>query len=1318
MDLDRPAPEGNGAPRLEAVTWTDRVLRFCLEQKLVVALGVVAVTVAGLVVAPFDFDLRSLPRDPVPVDAIPDLGENQQIVFTEWAGRSPQDVEDQVTYPLSVALLGVPRVKTLRSSSMFGFSTLYVIFDEGVDFYWARARLLEKLAALPPQTLPEGLRPALGPDATALGQVFWYTLEGQDEQGQPTGGWDPQELRTIQDWYLRYSLAAVPGVAEVASVGGFVKEYQVDVDPDALRAAGVTLEELIRALRDSNLDVGARTMEFNRVEYVVRGLGFVRSVEDLEETVVRARDGSPLRVGDVAQVRLGPALRRGALDDEGAEAVGGVVVVRHGENPLEVIGRIHQRLQDISAGLPSRVLPDGRTSKLRVVPFYDRSGLILETLGTLKQALSEEILVTILVVLALMLHLRSSLLISSLLPLAVLMAFLAMRGFGVEANVVALSGIAIAIGTMVDMGIVLSENILEHLERAAPEEPLRAVVYRAAREVGSAVLTAVATTVVGFLPVFTMEAAEGKLFKPLALTKTFALVASVIVALTVIPPAAELVFGLRVRGRRLLFVLRAALVLAGAVAGYWLGLWVGLLLSLMGAVSLAQPWLPERGRRWVAPAQSLLVGLLVASWLSESWLPLGAEQGWGPNLLFVLGLVGGLLGVMALMVKGYARILGLVLRHRLAFLGLPGAVVAFGLLIWLGFPALFGWLPTSVKTWAPVSAFAHTFPGLGKEFMPPLDEGSFLFMPTTMAHGSIGEVSDVLSQQDRALARIPEVERAVGKLGRVDSALDPAPVSMIETVVQYRPEFLLDPSGRRRTFAWEPDGQELVRDAEGQPLPAGDGLPYHQRGRFLRDEAGRLVPDDRGKPFRQWRPALDPELDPGRPAFAGVQSPEDIWAAIVAAAELPGTTSAPRLQPIAARQVMLQSGMRAPMGLKVLGPDLATIEALAVELEALLKEVPAIDPATVVADRVVGKPYLEIVLDRPALARYGLSVAAVQRVIEVAIGGMPLGTTVEGRERYPIRLRYARELRDRVEDLERVLVASPGGAQIPLGQLARIEYRRGPQSIRSENTFLLGYVLFDMRPGQAEVDVVEQAQAYLAAQRDSGRLTLPAGTSYHFAGSYENQVRAQQRLRIVLPLALLVIFVLIYLQFRSVPASALVFSGILVAWGGGFLLIWLYGRPWFLDVHVFGVDLRELFQVRPVHLSVAIWVGFLALFGIASDDGVLMTTYLEQRFAEARPVERSEVRALVIEAAQRRVRPALMTTATTLLALLPVLSSRGRGAGVMVPMAIPSFGGMAVELLTLFVVPVLYSFLAELRILWRQRQSVRAATRSLQRAEG
>ncbi len=1216
-----------------------RSLRFVLENKLVVFLLTTLLAVQGVLVAPFDWEVAGLPRDPIPVDAIPDTGDNQQIVFTNWPGRSPQDVEDQITYPLTVALLGVPSVKSIRSSSMFGFSMVYVIFNEDVEFYWSRSRLLEKLSSLPDGTLPEGVQPALGPDATALGQVFWYTLEGRAPDGQAVGGWDLHELRSTQDWHVRYALAAVEGVAEVASIGGHVQEYQIDVDPDAMRAHGVTLDQVFRAVKASNVDVGARTIEVNRVEYVVRGLGLLESIEDIEDTVVDVRDNVPITIRQIASVATGPALRRGVLDKGGTEAVGGVVVVRYGANPLAVIERVKQRLAEIAPGLPTKTLDDGTVSRITVVPFYDRTDLIFETLGTLREALELEILVTVLVVLVMLANVRSAALIAGLLPLAVLFCFVAMKHFGVDANIVALSGIAIAIGTMVDVGIVVTESIVAKLEaRDTAKERFRKVL-RATTEVGGAVMTAVATTVISFLPVFTMEGPEGKLFRPLAFTKTYALVASILVGLLVLPPVAVLLLRGSARRRD----------------------------EAEGRASRAVDASGSRLRGRIKRAGRFALVLALAFGLARLWEPLGAERVFA-NLAFTALAVFGALAFFQLLLWFYEPILRWCLAHKLAFLSLPALTMVLGLCSWLGFERVgapvadaVGFTGWDLRTTAVWKRAMHVFPGLGKEFMPPLDEGSFLLMPVTMAHASIGESLDMLQQQDRRIRSIPEVQDVVGKIGRVESALDPAPVSMVETIITYVPEYKSDASGHRLRFAYD-----------------------EARDEFVRGPDGLLVPDDDGRVFRQWRDRIE--------------SPLDIWKEIEHAGQVPGMTTASMLQPIETRRIMLQTGMRAAMGIKVQGPDLKTIEGVALELEGLLREVPSVRPETVLADRLIGKPYLEIDIDRSAIARHGLSVMNVQDVIEVAIGGRRLTTTVEGRERYPVRVRYQRELRNEIDELQRIIVPAADGSQIPLGQLTDIRYTPGPQNLKSEDTFLVAHVLFDRRPGFAEVDVVEDCIAHVQNALETGRFQLPAGVSYRFAGNWENQVRAEQKLRLVLPLSLLLIFMILWLCFRSTALTLIVFSAVFVAWSGGFLLLWLYGQDWFLDTTLLGANLRDVFAVGPVNLSVAVWVGFLALFGIATDDGVVLATYIKQTLEHDRPTTKAEVREAIVRAGLRRIRPCLMTTATTALALLPVLSSTGRGSDVMVPMAIPSFGGMLVATVTIFVVPTLTSWIQERRL--------------------
>jgi Cu(I)/Ag(I) efflux system membrane protein CusA/SilA len=1271
------------------------VIGFCMKNRIVVVLMTVIAISWGLMVAPFDWPLGGIWRDPIPVDAIPDIGENQQIVFTEWSGRSPQDVEDQITYPLSVSLLGIPGVRTTRSYSMFGFSMVYVIFNDNIDFYWSRSRILERLNSLPERSLPTEVQPRLGPDATALGQIYWYTLEGYSSDGTVVGGWDLHELRSIQDWYVRYALMSVPGVSEVASVGGFVQEYQIDVDPDRMRYRNVRLEEVVDAVRRANVDVGARTLEVNKVEYVVRGLGFIKDRQSIENSLIKLNDGTPILVRHVANVTLGPAARRGALVKGGSEAVGGVVVVRHGENPMEVIQRVKSKIEEISLGLPKRTLAGGRVSQVKIVPFYDRTDLIHETLATLQDALSLEILITIVVVLFMMMHLRSALLISGILPLAVLLCFVAMKVFKVDANIVALSGIAIAIGTIVDMGIIVTENIHQHLKHAALHESRTAIIQRAVQEVSGAVVTAVATTIIGFLPVFAMEAAEGKLFRPLAFTKTFALFASLIVALVVIPVLANMVIKRRAGSARFRRYGFEVLIYIGAVAAFWwswaLGLWIGIL----GAIHLAKPKVPERYGAGLRYASHGWVALGVVLILASVWAPVGLDRGWMANALFVLLAIGGILGGLRLFQHYYRPILSWCLDHKAQFIALPVIMVLLGVTVWLGADRAFGWLPRFVRDSGPVSLAARYFPGLDKEFMPVLDEGSYLYMPVTMPHASIGEVLDVLEYQDQALRDIPEVEQVVGKLGRAESPLDPAPISMIETVIGYHDEFLTDNRGRLQRYKFDARPKDLFRDAQGHPLPAPDGQPYYVRGRFERDDDGLLIPDRNGKPFRLWRPAVTTDLNPDRRAWPGIQKADDIWKQIVQAANVVGTTVAPKLQPISARLVMLQSGIRASMGVKIYGPDLEAIAAASTDIERQLRRLPAIAPQSVIADRVVGKPYLEIDIDREAIAQYGIDLQRVQDVIETAIGGKHIDTTVQGRERYPVRVRYMRELRDHLDSLGRVLVTAPDNTHIPLMQLAKIRYSRGPQVIKGENAFLVGYVLFDKRMELSESRAVAEAKTHLNNMIDSGELILPPGVSFSFVGNYENQVRAEKKLHIILPLALLLIFMILCLQFKSMLTSLLVFSGVVVAWSGGFILLWLYAQPWFLDFSIFGTSMRQIFQVHPIHLSVAVWVGFLALFGIASDDGVVMATYLNNRFARADATTVEQVRNATIEASMRRLRPCLMTTATTILALLPVLTSTGRGSDIMVPMAIPTFGGMALEIVTMLVVPVLYCAIKE-----------------------
>lgn len=1254
-----------------------KIIRFFLENRIITLLLLVVFIAMGIVYAPFNWHTGLLPRDPVPVDAIPDIGDNQQIVATEWMGRSPKDIEDQITYPLTASLLGVPGVKTIRSTSMFGMSFIYVIFEDKVDFYWSRSRILEKLNSLPSGTLPAGVQPSLGPDATALGQIYWYTLEGRDPRtGKPAGGWDPQELRTIQDYYVKYGLATARGVSEVATIGGFVKEYQVDIDPNAMKSYGVTVMDIMRAVKQSNLDIGAETIELNQVEYVIRGLGYVKSLKDIEQAVVTVQNNVPVRIADIAHVSFGPATRRGGLDKDGVEAVGAAVVARYGSNPMEVIQNVKKKIDEIAPGLPSRVLADGTVSKVTIVPFYDRTSLIRETIGTLESALSHEILISIIVIIILVLNLRASLLISSLLPIAVLMTFILMKLVGVEANIVALSGIAIAIGVMVDVGIVFVENIIRHLElpenHDAKGKNLIQVIYTATVEVSSAITTALSTTIVSFLPVFAMQAAEGKLFRPLAYTKTFALMASFVLGIVVLPTLASIFFSVSFDKKRVHRMFNVILIAAGLIFAIAWRQVPALALVLVGLNNLlAYRW--TSGRNEMPNYINIGITILVAVWyLTIEWLPLGASNGNVMNYVFVALLIGLVLGILLLIVHFYVPILRWALEHKWKFMALPLVTIFFGLLAWQGTHRIFAFVPQSVQLTESWKSFDRMFPGTGKEFMPALDEGSFLLMPTSMPHSGIEKNQEYVTLLDKRLSSIPEVELAVGKWGRINSALDPAPVQMFENTINYSPEYILDENGHRMTFKVDEEGRFMLKD--GTTYAAGEDA-------FRKIGKEALIEDEDGAYFRQWRPQI--------------KSPDEIWKEIVKVTNIPGLTSAPKLQPIQTRLVMLSTGMRAPMGLKVYGPDLETIEKAGIELESVLKEIPSIQSSSVFYDRAVGAPYIEIKLNREALARYGMTVGEVQDILQVAVGGMSLTSTVEGRERFPIRVRYARELRSSPEELNHILVPTMSGTQVPLGELATISYTRGPQMIRSENTFLNGYVIFDKVPGKAEVDVVEDAQKYLQAKTDARELILPAGVSYTFAGNYEQQIRATKRLAIVIPISLILVFLLLYFQFKTITASSIHFSGVFVAFAGGFIMLWLYSQPWFLNFSVAGVGMRHLFQIHTINLSVAVWVGFIALFGIATDDGVIMGTYIHQVFEEQKPSTVHAVREAVITAGHKRVRPAMMTAAVAIIALLPVLSSTGKGSDIMVPMAIPTFGGMIIQIMTMFVVPILQCFWRE-----------------------
>lgn len=1124
------------------------IIRWCLNNVLLVILGMLVLIGAGY------YAIKN-----TPVDAIPDIGEKQVIVYADWEGRSPQDVDDQVTYPLTTALTGTPGVKAVRSMSGFGFSMVFVIFKDEVDYYWARSRVLERLNVAQ-QRLPSGVIPLLGPDATALGQVYWYTIEGE--------GFDLAELRSIQDWYLRYQLNAVEGVSEVASIGGFVRQYQIDLHPDKMRAQRVTLMDVYEAVKKSNIDVGAKVVEQNGIEYFIRGLGFVKSVTDLERVVIRQEKGTPLYLNNVASVHLGPDFRRGALDKAGVEAVGGVVLMRYGENPRAVVQRVKDKIVQLEAGLPKKTLADGRTSSVKVVPFYDRTTIVQETIDTLSDALIEEAILASAVILIFLLHFRSTITVLVTLPLAVATTFLLMYFFGIDSNIMSLAGLAIAIGDVADMGIIMTENIYRRIANAGEEagKSHKQIVFEASAEVGRAIIVAVSNTLVAFIPVFFLTDQEGKLFQPLAFTKTFAIGASVVLAITVVPVMCYLLFRPWRHDNRKAWLLGGVLGLVSALVVHWIIYEIYELGHLSG---------------WpTAIAIGVIVMFAVVRMTRERFLPLEENS------------------VSRGIAKFYVPMLRWVLDNKRLFLVAPAVLLLVGIIL---------------------------FRNMGREFMPPLDEGSFLYMPSLLPQASLTQTVDVIGKQDLAIASVPEVHSVVGKLGRAESALDPAPIGMIETIVLLKPEY----EWRNvKVERWHSSFPEFLK----WPL------------QFLWPEERRITKSEILNELQE------------RTSIPGVLP---TW-----------------LQPIQTRLVMLQTGFRAMMGVKIYGSNLTEIERVGLEIERVLRTVPG--ATDIVADRIVGKPYVQIRIDREKAARYGVNVRDAQDVIEMALGGMNLMESVEGRERYPIRVRLAREYRESLDSISNVLVPTSGGAQVPLGQLATIETVLGPQEIKGERGLLVGYVTMNTRD-RDEVSVVEDAERALKAALSKGEISLPAGYYWEWSGQFENQVRATKRMQILVPLTLAIMFLMLYLGFKRWWIAPVIFFGVLVSASGGFLMLYLWG----------------------VNLSVAVWVGFLVLFGVVDDDGVVMSTYLEQVFEGKTFQSVHEIREAVLEAGLRRIRPCLMTICTTVFGLMPIFWATGRGADIMQPMAIPSVGGMAVSIITLFVVPCCFCAVEE----WKWRRS-------------
>lgn len=1024
-----------------------KIVEGSARNPFIVALGVAALLAWGL------YAVAN-----TPLDAIPDLSDVQVIVFTEYPGQAPQVVEDQVTYPLSTAMLAVPYAKVVRGYSFFGFSFVYIIFEDGTDLYWARSRVLESLNFVSGR-LPAGVTPTLGPDATGVGWIYEYALIDR------SGNHDLADLRSLQDWHLRYELQTVPGVAEVASVGGHVRQYQVEVDPNQLAAYGLSIGHVRHAIRRSNNDIGGRLLEQAETEFMVRGRGYVSSVEDLERVAVGANaSGTPILLRNVATVSLGPELRRGLTDLDGeGEAAAGVVIMRFGENALDTIRNVKSKLAELAENLPPGV---------EIVPVYDRAPLIERAIENLREKLFQQGLIVALICFVFLVHIRSALVAILLLPFGILFSFIVMFHQGINANIMSLGGIAIAMGTMIDAGIVMVENAHKHLERDRDKKPRHEILIDAAVEVGPSLFFSLLIITVSFLPIFALEAQEGRLFKPLAFTKTYAMGGAALLSITVVP--------------------------------------------------------------------ALMIWLVKGKILPEARNPLNRLVLWA-----------------------YRPVLGAALRHRFV-------VLAVALLLLL--------------------SCLYPLRRIGSEFMPPLIEGDLLYMPTTLPGLSITKAREILQQTDRIIATVPEVERVFGKIGRAETATDPAPLSMIETTITL-------------------------------------------------------------KPRSEWRPGL---------------TQQDLIAELDGKIRFPGLTNAWTM-PIKTRIDMLSTGIKTPVGIKVSGPDLSVLEEIGEQIEATLRDVPG--TLSVYSERVVGGNYLDFDIDRDRIARYGLTIGDVQDVIQTAIGGMNISQTVEGLERYPVNLRYSRELRDDLASLRRVLVPTPSGAQVPLEQLASLRFAKGPPAIKTENARPNAWVYVDLEG----IDVgtyVRNAKTTLAES-----LELPPGYTLLWSGQFEYLERAQQRLALIVPITLGIIFLLLYLNFRRLSDTLLVIGALPFALVGGLFLLWA------LDYD----------------FSVAVGAGFLALAGLTAETGVIMLLFLNQardRALESGPLETlQDLWAATIEGATYRARPLLMTVASDVIGLLPIMWGAGTGSETMRRIAAPMVGGVVTAtLVTLIVIPVLFVF--------------------------
>ena len=1144
----------------------DKIIEWSVHNKFMVVLATFFVIVGGL-----------LAMVNTPLDAIPDLSDVQVIIYTEYPGQAPQVVEDQVTYPLTTAMLSVPYAKVVRGYSFFGYSFVYLIFEDGTDIYWARSRVMEYLNFVSGR-LPVGVTPSLGPDATGVGWVYQYTI--QDTRGNT----DLQQLRSIQDWFLRYELTSVPGVSEVASIGGFVKQYQVEVNPNKLLSYNISIQKIKKAIQRSNADVGGKLIEMGETEFMVRGLGYIKSIKDLEQVAISFDDkGTPILLKDIANIQIGPELRRGILEWNGqGEAVGGVVIMRYGENALEVIKRVKAKLADLEKGLPDGV---------KIVTGYDRSALIQRAVDTLKEKLTEEMIVVAIICIIFLLHFRSAFVAIFTLPVGILMSFLIMYPFGINANIMSLGGIAIAIGVMVDASIVMVENAHKHLERDRGKLSHTQIIINSAKEVGPALFFSLLIITVSFLPVFSLMEQSGRLFRPLAYTKTTAMAASSVLAITIIPVL-------------MTFFVKENPIDPGLPRSKKVKIWV---LAMAGpplfvlALGVAGVKLPD-----LSLVLALMLSLFLGICLSPQKI---IPEGKNPLNRFLIRI--------------YLPLIKLVLKRRKVTM-------------------LIALLAITV-TWYPMSR-------LGSEFMPPLNEGDLLYMPTTLPGISITKAKELLQQTDKIIQRFPEVKSTLGKIGRAETSTDPAPLSMIETVIRLRPEVEYEMISKERFFsAW--------------PV-------------WLKKPLAWVWPEQvKGEVIHAWRKKKIDRFFSGWPTlikapFAWVM-PEERYITVQELADdleqavkFPGLTNAWTM-PIKTRIDMLSTGIKTPVGIKINGPDLGVLASLGEKIEAMLRDKQG--TLSVFAERVTGGNYLDFNIQRGEIARYGLQIADVQDIIKTAIGGMNVTYTVEGLERYPVNLRYNRKFRDNLEELRRVMVPTPSGAQIPLTQLADISIKKGPAGIKSENSKRSAWVFVDIK-GMDIGTYVKQARALVDENID-----LPAGYSLVWSGQYEYMEKARKTLNIIIPATLLVIFLLLYIHFGNLIEVVIVMASLPFALLGGFWLIYLLGY----------------------NLSVAVGVGFIALAGLATETGIVMLVYLDEVFKRKSTENQMntpfDLHEGIVEGAVDRVRPKIMTVATTLIGLLPVMYGSGAGSQIMKRIAAPMVGGLVSStIMTLIIIPVLY----------------------------